>query len=618
MKSATLYSVVLFLVSEKKIGYQLIVIERGVKEMTAVFQKLSWFFKEYWKRYTVAVFMLIFVGILEIIPPKLIGVAIDEMAVRALTEERLLEIILFYGGLIVLIYFVSYTWIYLLFGGSFLVERLLRSRVMRHLLKMTPTFYEKNRTGDLMARATNDLNAISMTAGFGVLTLVDSTIFMITIVLTMIFLISWKLTFMALLPLPIMAVAMSIYGKKIHQRFTDAQNAFGDMNDQVLETMAGVRVIRAYVQENKSQQKFKAVTDDVLAKNISVARIDSLFEPTVKVLVGMSYLIGLTYGAYLVFHSEITLGELVSFNVYLGMLIWPMFAIGELINVMQRGNASLDRVNETLAYQPEVINQSSINEKIEPEEIEFDHVSFRYPSSQVDNLKNISFKLYKGQTLGIVGKTGSGKTTLLKQLLREYPLGQGQIKISDIPIDEISLEQLRSWIGYVPQDQFLFSASVRKNILFGRPNESEEELYRSIRLACLEQDLHTFPKGLETLVGEKGVALSGGQKQRVAIARALLVDPEILLLDDAMSAVDARTEATIIENIREERRGKTTFITSHRLSAVQHADWIIVLNEGEIVEEGIHEDLISQHGWYREQYERQQLESILSESKVIE
>ncbi|WP_025026848.1 ABC transporter ATP-binding protein [Caldalkalibacillus mannanilyticus] len=585
--------------------------------MFAALQKLAWFFKEYWKRYTVAILLLIFVGILEVIPPKLIGIAIDEMNMGVWTMERMVQIVLFYGLLIVVIYVVTYTWLYLLFGGSFLVERIMRTRFMHHLLRMTPTFYEKNRTGDLMARATNDLKAISMTAGFGILTLIDSSFFMITIILTMGFFISWKLTFMALLPLPFMALAISVFGKRIHKRFTAAQDAFGGMNDQVLETIAGVRVIRAYVQEKESQRKFKDVTNDVLQKNIAVAKIDSLFEPTIKVLVGISYLIGLGYGAYLVFHSTITLGELVSFNVYLGMLIWPMFAVGELINIMQRGNASLDRVNETLAYQPDVEDHERTNSMKLPETIEFKQVRFRYPTSQVDNLQDISFTLQRGQTLGIVGKTGSGKTTLLKQLLREYPLGQGEIRISGVALEHISLDELKSWIGYVPQDQFLFSKTVKANIYFGDPERSENELMKSIYLAAFDRDIESLPDGLETLVGEKGVALSGGQKQRVAIARALLIDPEILILDDAMSAVDAKTEAMIITNIREERKGKTTFITTHRLSAVQHADWILVLEDGQIVEQGTHHQLVHKNGWYKEQFDRQQLESKLNESKVI-
>ena len=397
--------------------------------MFTVLKKLAWFFRMNWIRYTIAIGLLIIVGIIDVIPPKLIGYAIDGIHMGTLTGSKLIQLLAFWGALIVAGYGLSYVWLYQLFGGAFVLERVLRSRLMRQLLRMTPTFYERNRTGDLMARATNDLQAVSTTAGFGILTFVDSTLFMLTILGMMGFFISWKLTIASILPLPIMAVAITIYGGRIHERFLLAQNAFGEMNDRVLETIAGVRVIRAFVQEKASEQSFKTMTDDVYRKNIAVAVIDALFEPTVKILVGISYLIGLCYGGYLVFHSELTLGELVSFNTFLGMLIWPMFAIGELMNIMQRGNASLDRVNETLGYKPDVKEDPKATTLLLPNSISFKEVTFRYPSSSIDNLVNITFHLQRGQTLGIVGRTGSGKTTLLKQLLREYPLGQGAITI---------------------------------------------------------------------------------------------------------------------------------------------------------------------------------------------
>ncbi|MBS4196959.1 ABC transporter ATP-binding protein [Lederbergia citri] len=581
--------------------------------MFSVLKKLGWFFKQHWKRYTIALVLLGFANIFEVIPPMILGSAIDNIFLGTLTFNTLLMYVAILGGGAIVNYWITYVWQYQLFGGAFIVEKMLRSRFMNHLLKMTPTFFEKNRTGDLMARGTNDLRAISLTAGFGILTLFDSTMYMFTILLTMGFLVSWKLTFAAILPLPILAWIITVLGDKIHTRFTAAQDAFGDMNDRVLESVSGVRVTRAYVQEKASENDFQKMTEDVYQKNISVERIDALFNPATKVITGISYIIGLSYGTYLVFHQEISLGHLVAFNVYLGMLTWPMFAIGELINIMQRGNASLDRVQETLNYEEDVKDPVAPKLIEQPENILLSDVTFRYPSSKTNNLANLNVHIKRGETIGVVGKTGSGKTTFIKQFLREYPLGEGDIYISDINMKEQSKEQIRRWVGYVPQDHVLFSRSVRENILFGDDQATEADLKKAIYLAYFEKDLKMLPEGLETLVGEKGVALSGGQKQRISIARALIKNPELLILDDSLSAVDGKTESRIIRNIREERNGKTTIITTHRLSAIEHADWIIVFDDGKIVEEGTHQDLLQADGWYKKQYDRQQVEDSLLE-----
>ncbi|MGN7165942.1 ABC transporter ATP-binding protein [Paenibacillus cellulositrophicus] len=580
--------------------------------MFSVLKNLGWFFRQEKKRYLIGLIMLILCGIGELFPPRFLGNAIDEIVRGSITWTSLTRYIVLILGTLTVIYIITYIWMHKLFGGANLVERILRSRYMNQLLRMVPPFFERNRTGDLMARATNDLRSVANTAGFGMLVMTDSTVYLSVVLLAMGFLISWKLTLAAILPLPFIALAMKIYGKVIHERYTAAQDAFGDMNDQVLESVAGVRVIRAYVQEREDQRRFKEITDDVYRKNMRVAKLDALFEPTIRLCVGASYVIGLAFGIYLVFKNQITLGDLVSFNMYLGMMIWPMFAIGELINVMQRGSASLDRVNETLSVVPDVQDAPDPIWVERPDTIELRDVTFRYPTSSVDNLKHINLTLHKGQTLGVVGRTGSGKSTLLKQLLHEYPTGTGDILISEVPIERITQNQLHSWIGYVPQEQILFSKSVRQNIQFGKFQAEDDIIMEAIATAAFDNDLHTLAAGLDTLVGEKGVSLSGGQKQRVSLARAFISDPEILILDDALSAVDARTEARIIENIRKQRSGKTTLISTHRLSAIEHADWIVVLDEGAIVEQGTHSQLLSKGGWYREQFERQQVENNLS------
>ncbi|MDT0701722.1 ABC transporter ATP-binding protein [Mammaliicoccus sciuri] len=578
--------------------------------MFQAIKKLMWFFKDHWKRYSIAIILLLIANVVEVLPPWIVGQTIDKISDRSLTEQVYHQLVIIFIIVLILSYIVNYIWRTLIFSGSQILESIMRRKLMQKFLSMSPTFFEKNRTGDLMAKSTNDLNQIRNTAGIGILTLIDSTTFMGTIILTMGITVSWKLTLFALIPLPLLAILEIELGKRIHKRYLVSQKSFGDMNDSVLESIEGVRVTRAYVQEDKLNKDFKNMTESVVEKFMNVEKMDAFFQPITIIITAMSQVIGIGYGAFLVNSGEMTIGGLISFTVYLNMLVWPMFSVGILINIMQRGNASIDRVEETLNEAETVLDVE--NKGMPSHDIGMNSVVFKYPSSESINLNNINIILGKGETLGIVGATGSGKTTLIKQILKEYPTGDGEIVLGETNINQISKSDLRSLIGYVSQENILFSRSIRDNIRFGKSDATDNEIEEAIKLAYFEKDIERLPQGLETLVGEKGIAISGGQKQRIAIARALIMDPKILILDDALSAVDAKTEKKIIQNIQKYRQGKTTIIATHRLSGVKHANQIVVMDHGEITESGTHDQLLQMNGWYKSQFERQRLKEVYS------
>lgn len=578
--------------------------------MFQAIKKLMWFFKDHWKRYSIAIILLLIANVVEVLPPWIVGQTIDKISDRSLTEQIYHQLVIIFIIVLILSYIVNYIWRTLIFSGSQILESIMRRKLMQKFLSMSPTFFEKNRTGDLMAKSTNDLNQIRNTAGIGILTLIDSTTFMGTIILTMGITVSWKLTLFALIPLPLLAILEIELGKRIHKRYLVSQKSFGDMNDSVLESIEGVRVTRAYVQEDKLNKDFKNMTESVVEKFMNVEKMDAFFQPITIIITAMSQVIGIGYGAFLVNSGEMTIGGLISFTVYLNMLVWPMFSVGILINIMQRGNASTDRVEETLNEAETVLDVE--NKGMPSHDIGMNSVVFKYPSSESINLNNINIILGKGETLGIVGATGSGKTTLIKQILKEYPTGDGEIVLGDTNINQISKSDLRSLIGYVSQENILFSRSIRDNIRFGKSDATDNDIKEAIKLAYFEKDIERLPQGLETLVGEKGIAISGGQKQRIAIARALIMDPKILILDDALSAVDAKTEKKIIQNIQKYRQGKTTIIATHRLSGVKHANQIVVMDHGEITESGTHDQLLQKNGWYKSQFERQRLKEVYS------
>ncbi|MFD4707883.1 ABC transporter transmembrane domain-containing protein [Gottfriedia sp. NPDC058432] len=579
----------------------------------SVFKDLFWFFKQEKRSYVWGISLLVIVAILELLPPKVIGYVIDEMIKNSLNSKNLL----FWVGLIfingLLLYAFRYWWRRLIFGSSLKLARQLRDDLYNHFSKMSPSFYQKNRIGDLMAHATNDVQAVRETAGAGILTFVDSIILGGSVLIMMAVSISWKLTLISLLPLPVMAILTQYYGKLLHQRFHLAQESFSELNNKVQESMSGLKVIRSLGQTKEDVNAFKNQADLVVKYNMRVARIDALFDPTIMLVVSICYIIAVVYGSRLVIADDITVGQLITFVTYLGILIWPMLAIGWLFNIVERGRASYDRIRSLLSVEPEIQNKKNALEKLPMGEITYSIDSFKFNQESNFELKDIYFNVQEGQTIGIVGKTGQGKTTLLKLLLREYEVVNGSISVGDLDIKDTTLLSLRSHIGYVPQEHFLFSSSVKENIAFSQIDSSIETVYKAGEIANIHADILEFPLGYDTIVGERGVSLSGGQKQRISIARSLIKNPNILILDDCLSAVDAKTEEKILHSLKDERSGKTTFITSHRMSAVMHSDLIIVLDEGRIIQRGKHDELVQIDGWYKEMFERQQLEELVEQ-----
>ena len=574
-----------------------------------IIRKIGWFLKLEKKRYIVGILALSLVSVFNLIPPRVIGNVVDNISSGELTNKYLLINVIYLVSAALIMYGLRYVWRLYIFGTAYNLGRLLRFRLFQHFTKMSPSFYQKYRTGDLMAHATNDINAVVMVAGGGVMSAVDASITALVTLGTMVLLISPKLSFIAILPLPFMAYAVNKLGEKNYESFKEAQESFSDLNSKVQENASGVRVTKSFGYGNDEIESFKEINKKVFIKNIAASKYNALFNPMVLVFVGFSYTLTLIFGGIFISNGEMTVGELVTFVTYLDMLVWPLQAIGWLYNIGQRGDVSYGRIEKLLAEESSVKEMAKEGLVAVNGRLEYNIDNFSYLDKST--LSEIKFSIEKGQTLGIVGVTGSGKTTLLKLLLREYDVVDGEILLNGENIKNYKLKDLRSLIGYVPQDQVLFAMSIKENIRFADPSYSNERVEEVTKLCGLYDDVKNMPDGLDTIIGERGVSLSGGQKQRIAMSRALIMDPDILILDDSLSAVDAKTENLILENLKEERKGKTTIITAHRLSAIVHADLIIVMDNGKIIERGTHDELLAQNGWYKETYSSQQLEEKL-------
>lgn len=575
----------------------------------SIFRKLGWFFKQEKRHYLIGVFSLFAVAIVQLIPPKVIGIIIDEIADQNIS----MQIIALWIGVLIIAAFLQYLFRYIwrmnIWGSAARLEKELRQRLFAHFTRMDSLFYQKYRTGDLMAHATNDLNAIQNVAGAGILTFADSVITGGTTIIAMVLFVDWRLTLIALIPLPLLAVTSRILGSKLHDAFRDSQEAFSSINDKTQESITGIKVIKTFGQEKQDLEDFQEKIDDAIEKNKRVNFLDALFDPFITLIIGLSYVATIILGGRYVLDGTISIGQMVSFISYIGMLVWPMFAIGRLFNVLERGNASYDRINELLHEKTHIVEKVGAEMTPAKGELNVAITQFTYPDDEQPALEHIKFAINEGDTLGIVGKTGAGKTTIIKLLMREYDHYQGEIKFGGRTIRDYSLDAWLRSIGYVPQDHFLFSMTILDNIRFSNPQKSPEEVEEAAELAYINTEIKELPEGYQTMVGERGVSLSGGQKQRLSIARALIQSPELLILDDALSAVDAKTEEAILRNLKAERKNKTTIIAAHRLSSVMHANEIIVIDHGRIIERGTHQELLALGGWYEQMWQKQQLEA---------
>lgn len=576
------------------------------------FRHLREFLKENRWRYIIGVFVLLIVDGLQLVTPRILGNITDKLSSNNLTITGIYKYVAIIIAAAVAIAVMRYVWRMLVIGNSRNLEYWLRNKLFSHLELMSQNFFNNHKTGDLMAHATNDIQAVRQAFGIGIVMMTDSIFLTVVTIVIMLATVDIRLTAVALIPLPFIALTMGIFGKWVNSRFKSVQESFSYLTENVQESISGIRVIKSFVQESKEIEKFSVRNQDYVDKNMHLIRIWGAMFPLVSFVASLSFLIALGYGGSMVIDGEISLGQYVSFIAYLGLLTWPMMAVGWVINILQRGMASMERINEILDTEPEIIDGS---DTLEIEDysphVEFRNLTFTYPGASAPALSEINLRIEEGKTLAVIGRTGSGKTTLVNLIMRLYNTNSGELLVGGHDISNIPLKTLRRNIGYVPQDNFLFSVSIRDNIAFADTSMGEPQVESASQIAQVYDNIMEFPQKFDTILGERGVTLSGGQKQRVSIARALAKDPKILILDDSLSAVDTKTEEKILQGLKEIMKNKTSIIISHRISTIKDADEIIVLDEGQIIERGTHEELIRKQGLYNSIYQKQLLEEKL-------